>query len=226
MYRLLDEHYDNVLPEVFQADLQEKDLVVLFYDKKSEVLQGFSTQRIFDYRDNGTVYRIIFSGDTINSPSAWVSPEFPLSIIAWMLSVWKENPSVPLLWMLICKGMRIYRLLPLYFRKFFPCCDYPTPPEVQRVMDGLGRLRYPTRYDRGKGLVLATPETCHLNESLAKVSPSRLKDKHVRFFCTRNADYAAGHELLCLARIEPENVRPVIMHKLQKRSVPEEIILG
>jgi hypothetical protein len=143
--------------------------------------------------------------------------EFPMIVIRWMLSQQQEHPTIPLFWMLICKGMRIYRLLPLYFKTFFPCCDYETPLPIQSIMDHLGHMRYPDRYDRQKGVVLATPETCHLNKTLAKVSKTRLKDRHVQFFCGKNPDYAAGNELLCFARVEPDNVRPALLRRLRKR---------
>lgn len=217
MLNLLKQHFDNVRPEVFHADLQEKDLVLLFYNSPSGKLQGFSTQKVFFQGIKGEDYRIIFTGDTINEPSAWASMEFPMILIRWLLSERQEHPAVPLLWMLICKGMRVYRLLPLYFKTFFPCCDYPTPPSIQDIMDYLGHMRYPDRYDQESGLVLATPQTDHLNPHLAQVSKARLKDRHVKFFCLKNREYAAGNELLCIARIDPDNVRPALLRRLRER---------
>lgn len=217
MFNLLKQNFDNVRQEIFHADLQEKDFVLLFYNSASGELQGFSTQKVFCHRIKGEDYRIIFTGDTINTPSAWGSMEFPIILIRWMLSQWQEHPTIPLLWMLICKGMRVYRLLPLYFKRFFPCCDHTTPPTIQSIMDCLGHLRYPERYDQKSGLVLATPETDHLNTSLAQVSKTRLKDRHVKFFCLKNPEYAAGNELLCIAKIDSDNVRPALLRRLRKR---------
>jgi hypothetical protein len=47
MFNLLNQNFDNVQPEIFRADLQEKDLVLLFYNTASGELQGFSTQKVF-----------------------------------------------------------------------------------------------------------------------------------------------------------------------------------
>jgi hypothetical protein len=217
MFSLMKQNFDNVRPEIFHADLKEKDFVLLLSEGSSGKLQGFSTQKVFRHRINGEDYRIIFTGDTINTSSAWGSMEFPMILIRWLLSQREEHPTIPLFWMLICKGIRVYRLLPLYFKKFFPCFDYTTPPEIQSIMDSLGHMRYPDRYDQGKGVVLATPETDHLNESLAHISEARLKNPHVKFFCLKNPEYAAGNELLCIARIDLDNVRPALLRRLEKR---------
>ena len=217
MFSLMKQNFNNVRPEIFHADLKEKDVALLLYESTSGKLQGFSTQKVFRHRIDGEDYRIIFTGDTINTSSAWGSMEFPMVLIRWLLSQREEHPTIPLFWMLICKGIRVYRLLPLYFNTFFPCCDYTTPPDIQSIMDYLGHMRYPDRYDQKKGLVLATPETDHLNPSLAHISEARLKNPHVKFFCFKNPEYAAGNELLCISRIDPDNVRPALLRRLEKR---------
>jgi len=217
LLNLLDHHFDNVVPETFHTDLKEKDLVFLLFDSRSETLLGFSTQKIFTHTLDGRDCRIIFSGDTIVAPSAWGSTDFPMALITWMLSMWKENPSLPLYWMLLSMGIRTYRFLPLYFKAFFPCCDFSTPPGIRLLMDDLGKRRYPERYDPGKGIIFASPECCYLRDSLAVIPRARLRNRHVDFFLKKNPGYAAGDELLCLARIEPENIRPSILHRLARR---------
>ena len=212
---MMAQNYDNVQPEIFYDDLREKNIVIMVHGPNGE-LKGFSTQEIFKHRVGDHVFRVIFTGDTIVNPSSWGSMEFPITLMKWMLAVWKEEPSVPLLWMLICKGMRTYRFLPLFFHTFYPCCHYPTPEETQLIMHDLGRRKYPGRYDPESGLVLVTHNSNYLNPQLAKIAATRLRDRHVGFFCKKNPGYASGDELLCLAGINPENVRPAILRRLEK----------
>ena len=117
MLAMMAQNYDNVQPEIFYDDLREKNIVIMVHGPNGE-LKGFSTQEIFKHRVGDHVFRVIFTGDTIVNPSSWGSMEFPITLMKWMLAVWKEEPSVPLLWMLICKGMRTYRFLPLFFHTF------------------------------------------------------------------------------------------------------------
>ena len=50
MWRLYDEHYDNVRRSVFEADLLEKSSVSLARDAASGKLVGFSTAMIYRHR--------------------------------------------------------------------------------------------------------------------------------------------------------------------------------
>lgn len=218
MLNLMSRFYDNVQPEVFYSDLSEKDVVLLFYSRSGK-LKGFSTQKIFKHCFAGQTCRVFFTGDTIIDPVSWGSIDFPVLFIQWMLSSWSQQPETPSIWMLICKGMRVYRLLPLFFKNYHPSCDQPTEPEVQALMHHLGRTRYPSRYDPDSGIVKVVHNSNYLNSQLAGRANFRDKNRHIRFFYQKNPGYAMGNELLCLARIHPENIRPVILNRLRKRGV-------
>ncbi|MCP4716265.1 MAG: hypothetical protein GY868_14195 [Deltaproteobacteria bacterium] len=213
MLALMAEYYDNVQPDVFREDLQEKQNIILLR-RQSGALAGFSTQKIFMHAFGGQDYRVVFSGDTIVDPACWGRVDFPMALLRWMLEVWREDRSRPLLWMLICKGMRVYRLLPLFFKTFYPSCEYATPPQVRQLMHDLGRIRYPGRYRPESGLVKTARESNHLNAHLALIPEHRRKERHIAFFCQKNPNYAAGDELLCLARIEPQNIKSSILNRL------------
>ena len=49
MFRLMDRHYVNVLREIFDKDLDEKDQVILMTDPVSQQILGFSTQLLVDF---------------------------------------------------------------------------------------------------------------------------------------------------------------------------------
>lgn len=229
MYQLLCKSFQNVLPEVFYADLAEKDQVILLYDSCTGNLKGFSTQMVFDHWVDGMPYRIVFSGDTIIDPASWGSMELPLVWGTWMLSLWEDDPEVPLLWMLISQGMRTYRFLPVFFKRFFPCYDQPTPRVLQRIMHSLGERRYPKQYDPKKGVIIADPRSCYLRQQLAEIPGEYLRDPHVQFFSKMNPGYVKGDELLCLTQFEPGNLEPFILNRLvrrrkaQSRVIEEEV---
>jgi hypothetical protein len=56
------------------------------------------------------------------------------------------------------------------------------------------------RFERSLGQL--KPELCDVPEG-------RREDPRVRFFLNSNPGYARGEELVCLARIAPENMRSV-----------------
>lgn len=218
MLNLMSRFYDNVHPDVFYSDLLEKDVVLLFYSRPGK-LKGFSTQKIFSHCFAGQAYRVFFSGDTIIDPGSWGSIDFPVLFIRWMLSTWSQQPETPAVWMLICKGMRVYRLLPLFFETYAPSCDRSTDHKVQALMHDLGRTRYPSRYDPDKGIVKVVHNSNYLTSRLAGSTNFRAKNRHIRFFHEKNPGYATGDELLCLAGIHPENIRPALLNRLRQNGV-------
>ncbi|MCY2962649.1 MAG: hypothetical protein NT069_03200, partial [Planctomycetota bacterium] len=64
MYALMDRHYENMRRPRFEADLAEKDWVILLVDDQTGLVCGFSTQRLITVAVNGRPVRCVFSGDT------------------------------------------------------------------------------------------------------------------------------------------------------------------
>ena len=62
MLALMQTNYDNVCPEVFEADLQEKDWIIMLFDDRGQV-QGFSTQMLLHLTFEGRATAALFSGD-------------------------------------------------------------------------------------------------------------------------------------------------------------------
>ena len=72
MFQLMAENYDNMNPDIFYKDLNNKQLAGLFFDENEE-LQGFTTYAVNPKSCGGKDYNIVFSGDTIISPAHWGS---------------------------------------------------------------------------------------------------------------------------------------------------------
>lgn len=208
MFALMDRYYENVARARFEADLEEKQWVILVVDSASGNVRGFSTQVLLDAAPAGRPIRALFSGDTIVARD--IRGQNPLAhewgLLA--LALIDAHPGTELFWFLISKGYKTYRFLPVFFHEFYPCCTRPAPGWARAAIDDLGRSRFPGSYDARAGLVKAGPHKDRLRPGVADVAPRRLLDPHVRFFIERNPGHAAGDELCCIAPLTRANFTP------------------
>lgn len=205
MYELMDQYYVNIRQEAFNADLSEKQWVILLLDPITNDVCGFSTQRLLQAEVGGRPVTALFSGDTIIAREKWGEAALPHVWGRLALSLIDDFSGEPLYWFLISKGYKTYRFLPLFFREFYPRFDRSTPPEPQAVMDALAGSRWPEAYDASAGVIRATNDKDRLRPGIADVTDARLRDAHVRFFLERNPGFAGGDELCCLAPLTREN---------------------
>jgi hypothetical protein len=204
MLGLLDVHFTGVECEVFEADLAEKNWIILLRDDEGRLL-GFSTLLTYRTRIAGEPLRVVFSGDTIVDSSAWGSFALPRT---WIESVWKlHDPASKerLLWLLITSGFRTYRFLPVFLRRFHPHYAAPTPPDRQQLIHALARERFGAAYDAESGVV-AFPKPQPLRGTLAEIPQGKLRNRHVDFFARSNPGWVKGDELVCLAELSPSNL--------------------
>ena len=107
---------------------------------------------------------------------------------AWIRAVYDLRAGMPageLYWLLLTSGFRTYRFLSVFWRRFYPRFDAPTPPRAKRLLDALSRERLGDRYDATAGLVrFERPQV--LRAALLDVPDSRQLDPDVRFFLERN----------------------------------------
>ena len=207
LFEIFRRHYDHVSWTSFQHDLLEKDYLLVLTDSVSGEVRGFSTQQIMNCEVAGQPLRVIFSGDTIIDRDFWGEQELVRSWCRFAGQVLAAEPHKPLFWFLISKGYRTYLFLPLFYREFYPRRD-ATPPEFeQEVMNVLAGRRFGENYDPLTGLVKFSEPHGQLTPELAEIPAGRRRHPHVEFFLSRNPGYARGDELVCLARIDPENMK-------------------
>jgi hypothetical protein len=204
MYALMTEHYANVTPQRFAADLAEKQWVLQIHDGDGR-LRGFSTQKILSTNLDGRRVRALFSGDTIVHRDDWGQTALTQQWGRFALDLMDEYPAEPLYWFLISKGYKTYRFLPVFFHQFYPRYDCPTPADIQTLLGQFARAKFGDAFDAQRGVVAAKPNDCHLLPGVAEVTAGRLQDPHVRFFHERNPQHALGDELCCLAPLTPDN---------------------
>jgi hypothetical protein len=209
MFGLFVRHYEHVDRRRFEADLADKDYVILLREADSGALRGFSTQEVLRVRVRGASVAAIFSGDTIIDRAFWGEQELVRAWGRFAGALHAETRPVPIYWFLISKGYRTYLYLPLFFERYLPCAGGPAPAFEQDVLDALALAKFPDSYRRDSGLLEFPDRRGNLTPELAAVPPARLRDPRVRFFLERNPDHARGTELCCLAEISRANLRSV-----------------
>ena len=205
MYALLSTHFEGVRRDVFEADLAQKNWVILLKDKQSNQLKGFSTLLIYSTQFDGEILDVVYSGDTIVEPSAWSSSILSRTWIASVNQLRSQDTKSRLYWLLISSGYRTYRFLPVFWQEFYPRYERPTPAKIQGLIEFLAQEQFGKYYDRKTGIV-RFPHPHYLSERLKGIPPERFKNPHIRFFATQNPGYLQGDELVCLTEICQENL--------------------
>ncbi|RIK75114.1 MAG: hypothetical protein DCC68_21740 [Planctomycetota bacterium] len=223
MFDLMRSHFANVRRERFDADLDDKRWAILVFDAARR-LCGFSTQTLFEAAVDDRCVLVLFSGDTVVERRHWGDPALTAAWGSFALSLVDEHPDQELYWLLISKGFRTYRYLPLFFREFHPRYDEPmrTPStprthDLRRVLDCVAARRFGAAYAAAAGLIRGDAAKDRLRPELADIRPGRLADPHVRFFVERNPHYAEGDELCCLAPLSRENFTDAAMRVIALR---------
>lgn len=222
MFVLMDRHYHHVVRNRFEADLAEKQWVILVEDEARE-LCGFSTQVLLSTHANGRPIQALFSGDTIVDRRHWGERALERTWGRLALSLMDAHADQELYWFLMSKGYKTYRFLPLFFHEFYPRPEEPTPADSQQIIDQLGRLKFCADYDPARGVVAARAGKDCLREDVAPVSAERLRDPFVRFFVQRNPGHARGEELCCLAPLTRANFTPAAYRVIGPSPVLEEV---
>ena len=123
----MDRHYEHVRRPAFDADLDEKQWVILLSDPATDEIRGFSTQVVLHTEAEGRPIRALFSGDTIVDRAHWGDPTLAHVWGRLALSLIDAAAEEEFYWFLISKGYKTYRFLPLFFREFYPRHDAATP---------------------------------------------------------------------------------------------------
>lgn len=207
MFALYRRHFDATDLARFNADLDDKQLVLEVRDD-SGTLRGFSTVACYRREFDGVPLRVLFSGDTVVDEGSWGQQALAFGFIRLAAQVRQESAE-PLYWLLISKGHRTFRYLPTFSLDYDPSPHRATPPGRQRLMDFLARDRFGDAYDAQRGVIRHADSHGHLRADLASVPPIHAHLAEVAFFLERNPGYARGEELVCLCRIEADNLRPL-----------------
>jgi hypothetical protein len=222
MYALLGRYFSKTDRTMFDADLREKESVILLRDGQSGRIQGFSTlMRMTRCVDDKEIVAF-FSGDTIIDREYWgetvLSRIWGQTVLSEADRLLVERPTASVYWFLICSGYKTWRFLPVFFRQFYPNPEVPTPPHIRRILDTLGITKFGDQYLPGRGIVRfdrATP----LRRGVAEITEERLRDPNVAFFARVNPGHAEGDELACLAELSRSNLTRAAERLMSRPSI-------
>jgi hypothetical protein len=209
MYALLRTYFSGTTRARFEADLREKEQVILLRDASTGRVQGFSTFMRIEMEIDGTKVVAFFSGDTIVDREFWgetiLSRIWGQTIVTEAERIHTQQPATAAYWFLICSGYKTWRFLPVFFREFYPNPDVPTPPRFRRLIDTLGTTRFGDEYVSDAGVVRFR-QAAPLRRGVADITCERLRDPRIAFFARMNPGHAEGDELACLAELSRANL--------------------
>ena len=207
MYDLLAAYFSGTDRARFDADLAEKESVVLLRDGGSGRIRGFSTMMRITAEIDGREIVAFFSGDTIVDQQYWgetvLSRVWSRHVFAEAERIAGQRPSTRVYWFLICSGYKTYRFLPVFFREFYPHPAVATPPEMHHVIDHLGRCKFGGQYKSG---IVRFDRAPALRPGVADITEQRMCDPVVAFFARANPGHAEGDELACITEISRANL--------------------
>ncbi|HSH74365.1 MAG TPA: hypothetical protein VLA09_01580, partial [Longimicrobiales bacterium] len=207
MYALLCGQFEGVTRAHFEADLAEKNRVVLLRSDAGAALRGFSTLHVSRRSAGGEELGVVYSGDTVVDARGGMGSSLSRIWIGAVNSVAREMGLDRLVWLLLTSGYRTYRFLPMYWLDFHPRYDVLAPEGIRDLMSELARQRFGDRFDEFAGVVrFEHPQV--LKKELRGIPLHRIADPHVAFFATANPGHEAGDELVCLTELAESNLTP------------------
>jgi hypothetical protein len=203
MYRLFRTHFERVSEQRFREDLDEKHWVVRIRDRTT--LYGFSSLRFIRTGSGASALNVLYSGDTIVAPEARGTTVLARTWIDGVRRLSDYYGTSELYWLLLVSGFRTYRLLPVFWKEFFPQHSREAPPGVRSTIESLSKSVFGPAYSAPEGIV-RFPEPQPLRPELGHIPAGRLEDPHVRFFAKLNPGHCAGDELVCWTRLAQDNL--------------------
>lgn len=202
MAELMSLTYGGTNIDKVRRDLAEKQFILLLYGEGGEI-EGFSTIQLFDSIFRGTPVKIVYSGDTVIQEESRGQTVLMHDWWQFTCTIQQQFSGMEVYWMLISKGWRTYKLIPLFYKEYYPRPDRETPPDFQAFMDELGNRKYPGEYRDG---LIIPSEPDFLKNAATDVPERRRNDPDVQFFIAKNPGFGKGDELLCVTRLAPDNL--------------------
>lgn len=224
MFAILDRHFVGVEPAVFDADLEEKNWIILLRDDEGKLL-GFSTLLLYRTHVGDETLRVVYSGDTIIDSSAWGSFALPKTWIEAIWSLHSPESNERLMWLLITSGFRTYRFLPVFLRNFYPHFRRPTPTPTAQLMQRLAHERFGPDYDPATGTVVFDKPQA-LRGSLASIPDGKRANPHIDYFARANPGWTRGDELVCLGELSRSNLTRAGQRMLDPCEATSNPLLG
>jgi len=213
MFSLLKKYFGNVRRDDFLSDLRDKQYVILLWGGSGKLV-GFSTQKCFTSFFEGAKVGVIFSGDTIVERAHWGSFALPRAFWQLRQHVASQLEVSRIFWVLISKGIRTYKYLPVYFEEYYPHHERPTPEKYRNFIQRIGAQLFPDRFDPATGIVRSLGQYPYLKEDFHPI-PRKHCPPYEAFYYEKNPHYKRGDELLSIAELSLNNFKPPLRKYFQ-----------
>lgn len=212
MYNIMDKHYDNMKFENFMEDIEEKEHCIILQEEDSLKIVGFSTQKVMKIEIEGEEFYGVFSGDTVIEKEHWGSMELYKIFARFFIEYGKQYGKF--YWFLISKGYKTYKMLPLFFNEFYPNYRAETPYNIKKIMDKFGETRYRNEYSSESGVINYNGKKDRVKAGIADITDRLMEDMDIEYFVKKNPKYTEGNDLVCIARLSEENLKPAVKRVL------------
>jgi hypothetical protein len=206
MYNLMCDSYDNMSEIQFREDLQTKDYVGLLLNNLNEIY-GFTTIKVNSVRIEGV--NSIFSGDTIIDKNYWGKNNLVSGWVKAIGQISTLDTTKPWVWFLISKGHRTYMFLPIYFNQYYPSIDRDKGKELMPIIRSIAKKKYKNNWFEKEGILRFEKALGNMNDELCN-DTFNSRNKHAKFFLTKNPGFYKGEELVCGTWINEDNLHPRI----------------
>ncbi|MGR0184934.1 hypothetical protein [Azospirillum aestuarii] len=207
MFALLSVWFEGYGEDYFNEELEDLDHCVLQEDAGTGELVGFATVYRQATEIGGTAVGAFHTAHCILERRFWGSNELVRSMVAEMVARARADRSGRLwYWSYSAVGYRSYRYMPMLFVRHTPHPDLP-PDDLDRAFrDHIGRECFAQYYDPDTGTVDWQWQGYGLTEEARAISEAKLDSPAVAQFRRINPRWADSVEILCLARLEDDNL--------------------
>lgn len=203
MLALMTDYYEQVDVRQFEADLLEKEWVIVTSEPTRGIL-GFTTLMRLHAEIDGEPIEALFSGDTVLAPEIWGANSWARVWGRHAGSLMRERPDKPLYWLLLTATHRTYRFLPAFLHEFYPRAGVATPSVFQQRLETLVNLKFAGQYDPARGVVRGA-KPFEVRDGRTEMAQAGLDDEIGQFFAARNPGHLQGDYLVCIADLSAAN---------------------
>ena len=195
--------YNDIDFNTFTRDLYDKQVSIILLDEEKQI-QGFSTQKIISVDMDSAPVHGVFSGDTIIHKDYWGSWIFFRLFARYYIEESKKYDSF--YWFLTSKGYKTYKILPLFYKEYYPNRILPTPESVRQIINHFGQTISPDDFNPETGVIEYKQIKDKLKPDIGVLKQRHLNDPDIAFFNKQNPGHVDGNDLVCLTRLTEDNL--------------------
>ncbi|HAZ12629.1 MAG: hypothetical protein A2X86_11475 [Bdellovibrionales bacterium GWA2_49_15] len=216
MFDLYFRYFENVTLDIFLEHISHKGHVIILTDNQSDAIKGFCTCMVIELQVSGENIVGIFTGDTIIERSHWGEQELVRAFTYYCGQIAAHHRRDKIYWLLISKGYKTYRFLPVFTKEFYPAHDQVFPPSLKKIRNALATHLYPDEFDAKTDLITFKNKIGNLRSGIGDIDDLRLQDPAIEFFAKANPEHMQGVELACIAELSSGNLKSIAKTYFEK----------